>query len=157
MLYITAFSNYEEFQELFGVRQFDNGNKSRKNKILLALLKDKAFFKEAIKSGDLYPFSIKNMVNLRNYLTHRITVSGAKSKKLRHKIWLLDRYYYSEIYDMLTNDPSLSFGDIEARFIDFYGKGKINRTELESSYELAREDILFWNDEKENKSTKVLI
>lgn len=65
--------------------------------------------------------------------------------------------YYSEIYDMLTNDPSLSFGDIEARFIDFYGKGKINRTELESSYELAREDILFWNDEKENKSTKVLI
>ena len=65
--------------------------------------------------------------------------------------------YYSEIYDMLTNDPSLSFGDIEARFIDFYGKSKINRTELESSYELAREDILFWNDEKENKSTKVLI
>ena len=65
--------------------------------------------------------------------------------------------YYSEVYDMLTNDPSLSFGDIEACFIDFYGKGKINRTELESSYELAREDILFWNDEKENKSTKVLI
>ena len=100
MLYITAFSNYEEFQELFGVRQFDNGNKARKNKILLALLKDKAFFKEAVKSGDLYPFSIKNMVNLRNYLTHRITVSGAKSKKLRHKIWLLDRYYYSDKYTL---------------------------------------------------------
>lgn len=100
MLYITAFSNYEEFQELFGVRQFDNGNKARKNKILLALLKDKAFFKEAVKSGDLYPFSIKNMVNLRNYLTHRITVSGAKSKKLRHKIWLLDRYYYSNKYTL---------------------------------------------------------
>lgn len=100
MLYITAFSNYEEFQELFGVRQFDNGNKARKNKILLALLKDKVFFKEAVKSGDLYPFSIKNMVNLRNYLTHRITVSGAKSKKLRHKIWLLDRYYYSNKYTL---------------------------------------------------------
>jgi hypothetical protein len=65
--------------------------------------------------------------------------------------------YYSEIYDMLTNDPSLSFGEIEARFVDFYGKGQINKGELETQYELAREDILFWNDEKENKTTKVLI
>ena len=100
MLYITAFKNYIEFQELFGIRQFDNGKKARKNKILLALLKDKAFFKEAVKSGNLYPFSIKNMTALRNYLTHRITVSGSKSKKLCHKIWLLDRYYYSDKYTL---------------------------------------------------------
>lgn len=100
MLYITAFKNYTEFQELFGVRQFDNGQKARKNKILLALLKDKAFFKNAVKSGDLYPFGIKNMTDLRNYLAHRIHVSGAKSKKLCHKIWLLDRYYYSDKYTL---------------------------------------------------------
>ena len=100
MLYITAFKNYNEFQELFGVRQFDNGQKARKNKILLALLKDKVFFKEAVKSGDLYPFSIKNMVDLRKYLVHRIHVSGSKSKKLCHKIWLLDRYYYSDKYTL---------------------------------------------------------
>ena len=100
MLYITAFKNYTEFQELFGVRQFDNGQKARKNKILLALLKDKAFFKDAVKSGNLYPFGIKNMTDLRNYLAHRIHVSGAKSKKLCHKIWLLDRYYYSDKYTL---------------------------------------------------------
>ena len=73
MLFITAFKNYSEFQELFGVRVFD-GKKARKNKILLSLLKDKVFFKESVKSGNLYPFSIKNMVNLRNYLVHRIHV-----------------------------------------------------------------------------------
>lgn len=99
MLFITAFKNYSEFQELFGVRVFD-GKKARKNKILLSLLKDKAFFKESVKSGNLYPFSIKNMVNLRNYLVHRIHVSGAKSKKLCNKLWLLDRYYYSDKYTL---------------------------------------------------------
>ena len=99
MLFITSFSNYEEFKEIFGVREFD-GKKARKNKILLSLLKDKAFFKESVKSGNLYPFSIKNMVNLRNYLVHRIHVSGAKSKKLCHKLWLLDRYYYSDKYTL---------------------------------------------------------
>ena len=99
MLFIKAFSNYAEFQEIFGMRVFGE-EKARKNKILLSLLKDKAFFKEAVKSGNLYPFSIKNMTDLRNDLVHRIHVSGAKSKKLRHKIWLLDRYYYSDKYTL---------------------------------------------------------
>lgn len=64
--------------------------------------------------------------------------------------------YYSEIYDMLTNDPTLSFGDIEAMFTEWYGRNKINRFELETSYDQAREDILFWNEEKENETTKEL-
>ena len=64
---------------------------------------------------------------------------------------------YSEIYDLLTNNPSMSFGEIEAMFKDWYGPDYINKGDLETQYELAREDILFWNDEKENKSTKVLI
>lgn len=63
--------------------------------------------------------------------------------------------YYSEIYDLLTNDPSLSFGDIEAMFKDWYGN-KINKIELETSYDQAREDILFWNDEKDGETTKIL-
>lgn len=63
--------------------------------------------------------------------------------------------YYSEIYDLLTNDPNLSFGDIEAMFKDWYGN-KINKIELETSYDQAREDILFWNDEKDGETTKFL-
>lgn len=63
--------------------------------------------------------------------------------------------YYSEIYDLLSNDPSLSFGDIEAMFKDWYGN-KINKIELETSYDQAREDILFWNDEKDGETTKIL-
>lgn len=99
MLYITTFSNYEEFQEIFGVRVFD-GKKARKNKILLSLIKDRKLFKESVKHGDLTLFSFKNLVDLRNYLLHKITVSGAKSKKLNHQIQLLGRYYYSNKYSL---------------------------------------------------------
>ena len=40
-----SFKNYEEFNEIFGIVEHGNGVKSRKNKILLALYKDKQFFK----------------------------------------------------------------------------------------------------------------
>ncbi len=63
--------------------------------------------------------------------------------------------YYREIYDLLSVHPELSFGDIEAIFKDMYGN-KINKMELETSYELAREDVLFWNDQQEEETTKKL-
>ena len=44
----------------------------------------------------------------------------------------------------------------EAMFTEWYGRDKINRFELETSYDQAREDILFWNEEKENETTKEL-
>ena len=97
MLYIKSFSNYSEFQEIFGVREFE-GRKARNNKILLSLLKDKKLFKEAVRNGDLDLFAIKNMVDLRKELTHRISVSGAHSHSLSNKITLLGRNYYSNRY-----------------------------------------------------------
>jgi hypothetical protein len=41
MIFIKGFKNYEEFKVLFGVVEHGNGVKSRKNKILLACLKDR--------------------------------------------------------------------------------------------------------------------
>lgn len=43
MLIIKNFKNYEGFKELFGVVEHGNGATSRKNKILLACLKDRSF------------------------------------------------------------------------------------------------------------------
>lgn len=45
MIYIKSFKNYEEFKKLFSVVEHGNGAKSRKNKILLAWLKDRRFLK----------------------------------------------------------------------------------------------------------------
>lgn len=41
MIYIKAFKNYEEFKELFGVQEHGNGEKSRRNKILLSVFKSR--------------------------------------------------------------------------------------------------------------------
>lgn len=48
MLYYS-FKNFEEFKELFGIVEHGNGVKSRKNKILLAMYKDKTCLKNFIK------------------------------------------------------------------------------------------------------------
>lgn len=45
MIYIKSFKNYEEFKQIFGVVEHGNGAKSRKNKILLACLKDRKLLK----------------------------------------------------------------------------------------------------------------
>lgn len=44
MIYIKSFKNYDEFKQLFGVVKHGNGVVSRKNKILLACLKDRKLF-----------------------------------------------------------------------------------------------------------------
>lgn len=43
MIYIKSFKNYEEFKQLFAMVKHGNGVVSRKNKILLAWLKDRSF------------------------------------------------------------------------------------------------------------------
>lgn len=45
MLYIKSFKNYDEFKNIFAVVEHGNGVKSRKNKVLLAWIKDRKFFK----------------------------------------------------------------------------------------------------------------
>lgn len=45
MIYIKSFKNYDEFKQLFGIVEHGNGAKSRKNKILLACLKNRKLFK----------------------------------------------------------------------------------------------------------------
>lgn len=44
MLYIKSFNNYEEFKQVFAITKHGNGVLSRKNRILLAMLKDRCFF-----------------------------------------------------------------------------------------------------------------
>ena len=99
MLFIKSFNNAREFQELFGIRKYEE-RKVRSNKILLSLLKDKKLFHESVRKGDLSLFAIKNMVDLRNELLMRIKTSGAKSKRLPYKLVLLGNTYYSDKYSL---------------------------------------------------------
>ena len=51
MLYYK-FQNYEEFKSIFGIQYHGNGSKNRKNKILLAYIKNRELLHEAVKTND---------------------------------------------------------------------------------------------------------
>lgn len=69
MIYIKSFSNYEGFKEVFGFIEHGNGVKSRKNKILLGVLKDRKFIHRCLGSEkDAKILSITSMAELKNYL-----------------------------------------------------------------------------------------
>lgn len=84
MIYIKSFKNYEEFKKLFSVVEHGNGAKSRKNKILLAWLKDRRFFKtwlyvqrlsldKGVEKGIIYDndyLSAKSMDDVKNAVMH---------------------------------------------------------------------------------------
>lgn len=54
MIFIKSFKNYEEFKKMFAIVEHGNGAKSRKNKILLAWLKDRRFLKTWLYVQRLY-------------------------------------------------------------------------------------------------------
>ena len=69
MIYIKSFSNYEGFKEVFGFIEHGNGVKSRKNKILLGVLKDRKFIHHCLgDEDDAKILSITSMAELKIYL-----------------------------------------------------------------------------------------
>lgn len=69
MIYIKSFSNYEQFKEVFGFVNHGNGVKSRKNKILIGILKDRKFIHRCLgDEDDAKILSITSMAELKNYL-----------------------------------------------------------------------------------------
>lgn len=76
MIYIKSFNNYDEFKNIFGMHEHGNGAKSRKNKILLACLKDRTFFHYCVEFGK----DNKDYSNPLSYTTMDELKSFAKSR-----------------------------------------------------------------------------
>ena len=69
MIYFKSFKNYDEFKEVFGLRECGNGNVSRKNKILLGCLKNKDFFKFCVNHKEYKDcLSVNNMADFKRLL-----------------------------------------------------------------------------------------
>ena len=69
MIYFKSFKNYDEFKEVFGLRECGNGSMSRKNKILLGCLKNKDFFKFCVSHKAYNPIlSVDNMADFKRLL-----------------------------------------------------------------------------------------
>ena len=98
MLYYN-FKNYDEFKELFEIIKHGNDNESRKNKILLAYLKDKDLLHQAVASNEYTFLHISDMSELEQRLQNEIRVSGLEDKSLSYELRLINQTYYSAIYE----------------------------------------------------------
>lgn len=94
MLYYK-FQNYEEFKEIFGLNYHSNGTKSRKDKILLSFIKNKALLHDAVKRGNFELLHISDMQTLKQTLTLKIREQAVD---LPYMVTLIDKTYVSSKY-----------------------------------------------------------
>ena len=98
MLYYN-FKDYEQFNTRFGIVKHDNNQESRKNKILLAYLKNKNLLHQAVASNDYTFLHIADMTELENRMMNEILVSGSEDEELPYDLQLMGKTYYSSLYE----------------------------------------------------------
>ena len=91
MLYYK-FQNYEEFKELFGLNYHSNGTKSRKNKILLSFIKNRALLDDAVKTGNYELLHISDIQTLKQVVIGKIRDAATD---LPYCVTLIDKTYGS--------------------------------------------------------------
>ncbi|MDR2810448.1 MAG: hypothetical protein LBB84_07835 [Tannerellaceae bacterium] len=96
MLYYK-FCNFEGFQDLFGIQHHGNGEKSRKNKILLSYLKNSSLLHDAVVSGNYCLLHISNMAELKQILTNEIIRSGWEDTGLPNKVKIREQTCHSAL------------------------------------------------------------
>lgn len=92
------FRNFEEFNELFGIQHHGNGEKSRKNKILLSYIKSRKLLHDATTSGDFHLLHISSMAELKQTMIAEILRSGIRDGNLPYKVEILKNIYRSANY-----------------------------------------------------------
>ena len=112
MIYIKSFKNYEEFKEIFGVVEHGNGVKSRKNKILLACLKDRKLLH--------WWLSFKDSCDRthREYLYENWDYLRATSMDdLKHfAMKMMNRFVYNDVCGMDVPYYCIAFNDLPYKF-----------------------------------------
>ena len=97
MLYYN-FKNYDEFNDLFGIIKHGNNTQSRKNRILLAYLKDKKLLHQAVVGNDYSLLHIGDMTELEKRMEKEIIRSGTEDASLPYELRLMDKTYHSSTY-----------------------------------------------------------
>ena len=110
---IQSFKNAQEFQELFGIQEHGNGVKSRRNKILLALLKSKTVWDYCREHEDWTLLAIKSMAELKTKLTKMISDAGVH-QGLDYTVVLNGTTFHSDTYETdayngVPEDGSIGF------------------------------------------------
>lgn len=115
MLYYD-FYDYKDFQERFGIVHHGNGAKNRKNKILLAYIKNRDLLRQARETNDYTLLHISSMSELKQVMMERIQSSSANKK---YPIQLINTSLKSDQYQTDENKGLCEDGDFKAvRYIN---------------------------------------
>ena len=98
MLYYN-FKDFEEFKERFGIQDHGNGEKSRKNKILLAFIKNKELLHEAVITGNFYLLHITDMSVLKKVIWGVMENAASSTESTPYKVELIDHVLFSSKYE----------------------------------------------------------
>lgn len=112
MIYIKSFKNYEEFEVLFGVVEHGNGVKSRKNKILLACLKDRKLLHWWLSFKD--SCDRKHRSHLYEKCDYLRATSMDDLKYFAKK--MMNRIVYNDVCGMASPYYCIDFGDLSFTF-----------------------------------------
>lgn len=101
MIYIKSFANYDEFKEVFGFINHGNGVKSRKNKILLAALKDRRFVHHCLCSTEEIQrfLSIRDMASLKAFVQYYMDLYSVGGNEIHFELQSI-RYVQSSKYKL---------------------------------------------------------
>ena len=97
MLYYN-FYGYEEFKARFGLEKRENGVAVRKNRILLAHLKNPVLLKYCREHCDYTLLHIYDMADLQKRVVEAVLKSGENDEKLPYEVELIGRTYHSAKY-----------------------------------------------------------
>ena len=122
MLYYN-FKDYAGFKERFGIVEHGNGEKSRKNKILLAYIKQPSLFKQAVETGDYSLINIASMSELKQTMLERIKQSG---ESLKYEVKLINYTFKSSKFETDEFNGLCEDGDPKScRYINHSNEGRI--------------------------------
>lgn len=125
MLYYK-FKNYEEFKDMFGIVKHGNGVCSRKNKILLAYIRNKKLLHEAIETNNYTLLHISSMAELKKTITRTIIISGHSDMSLRYVLELDGEFFYSRNFETDELKGLCEDGDTRSiRYINHENGGKV--------------------------------
>ncbi len=125
MLYFN-FYGFEGFKARFGMVHHGNGEKSRKNKILLSFVKTPFIHEEAVKTGDYSLLNITNMADLKNIMFDRIQKSGNDNPELGYEVNILNYTFKSALYETDDSKGLCEDGDDRAcRYVNHSNNDKI--------------------------------
>lgn len=119
MLYYD-FIDYEDFKERFGIVHHGNGAKNRKNKILLAYIKNIELLRQARLTNDYSLLHISSMSELKQVMIKRIQDSGVDKK---YPVRLINTIFMSDLYQTDDKLGLCDDGDFKSvRYINMTSK-----------------------------------